>query len=309
MRSLFAPARLQALVILGGLFALVMTTQDSCTWLEFADEDSLGRLDTENACRIAQRSRPEEACILVSSTDVAAEVRLGGGVGVTVCLLRANRWFVVDPDAASDCPTAPPFPGERVFNLRGEQKLEERWIEALRRQRDETARDGFLKLLRAAVDKWRAANDVPRTCPDFPDGPVHAIDVDITTPGIGAPWHYLTSDHLETLLANAGSWGAGAAVRNVRKQTPMLLFVDATEKKQPFQMAPGVFRGKIALIDWTRPKVFCEADVEYEQDTGAPRDPESIAEFLPDFKRQVSAVLKSTTTSMTNGHLKLADTW
>lgn len=296
---------------MGGLFALAMTTQDSCTWLEFADEDSVRMLDSTHACRLAQRvaGGGVSACVLVSSTDVTAEVRLGGDEGRTVCLLRANRWFVVDPDAASDCPTAPPLPPERVFNLRAEQKLEQKWIEALRQKRDDTARDDFLALLRASVEKWRSSPNVPRVCPAFPDGSVHALDVDLTKTSPGTAWHYLTSDHLETLLANRGGWGAGAAVRNVRKNTPVLLFVDASEKKQPFHSAPGLFRGKIALIDWTKSEVLCEADVEYEQDEGAPRDPESIAEFLPDFKRQVGEVLRSTTLSMTNGHLKLADTW
>lgn len=310
MRSLLAPARLRALAIVGAIVTAFAVTQDSCTWLDFRDQDSVSQLSEARACELARRATgqgPDAPCGFVRATDHFADVMVRER---RVCFLKAGRWFVVDANAPTECPTAPPLPPERVTSLRDEERLEAKWSEQVRRLRDERAQPELQAALEKAIASWRNATDVPTVCPPaLGAGQVDAVDVDLVLRSAQAPWHYLSSDRVERLLAPGARYGVATELQEFTLTTPRLLFVNASEKKQPFHSAPGLFKAKVALIEWRSGEVLCEAEVGYEQDERAPHDPEAAAELMPDFKERVTEALRATTSAMTNGQLSLNDTW
>jgi hypothetical protein len=162
-------------------------------------------------------------------------------------------------------------------------------------------------LLVASARAWRAT-PAPATCPAFERGDIEALDLGLLF-SEGAPaWHYLSGDQVETALTSDRYLGR-YEVQALWRDVPYLLFVDAIEKRQPFETSTGSVKGKVAVVDWQRAKVLCEAPFAFEQSPDSERDPDSLAPYLPIFKEQVYGVLSETLALMSDQQLTLAKTW
>ena len=312
----FTPARVTALLWLGGVGVLVWLTLVPSSLLSWSDPiDSAAQLSAERACTLARAATPggldpSSGCSGFKSDPEAAQLVVNGH---TVCFLKAGRWFIADLGLEIPCPTGAPMEAVRIVDFDDERHGERRWSEAVHAGRLTTVVNGFPDKLRALVTRRRSQR-WPAECPPLPAGKVEALDANLVALD-AAKWHFLTGEMLEAaLLAGTNVELRSAAIDRLRR-VPTLLLIDASVKVLPGAGAPGRLEATASLVDWRHGEVLCERPFSVVQnaapevDHGKLPDLAPVDTRLPDFQERVGAALAEVTRELSDGGLVLEPTW
>ncbi|MFO0596380.1 MAG: hypothetical protein U0228_13775 [Myxococcaceae bacterium] len=311
MRSPLTPSRLNALAVLGLLAFVGVYANGSCAFLLWKDPvDSVPVLSEARACELARRETTDASrtCKAVALTEHYGEVALGEGDDVKqVCFLRAGRWFVVDSGFDLECPPNPLEPDEVINDLDREYRVEARWREKVRSNREAEAADRFRQRVRSLFKN--IPTDLPEACPEgFAELEVEALDVYHALGG-GFAWHFLSSDRVERVFTGASAWQVADDLAWLRGHAPYLLLVRTNTRQLPRGQNPGSVEGTATLVDWPHSKFLCETTFSVFQPEDSPRDLTTVEVLMPNFKMRVDSALSDAVTRMTHGELQLVHTW